>query len=116
MTRIAAIVISPEPGFLVAAGAAIAGSIDGSGVIHGCYDRVGEAGSHTVVLQDAGATCPGGTTAISWNQTGLHGPAAPARLAGPEHGPVAGAPGLSAGRPCRVVTAGPSKREPEDLV
>jgi hypothetical protein len=99
-------------------GAAIAGSIDGSGVIHGCYDRAGKAGSHTVVLQDAGATCPGGTTAISWNQTGPHGPAASARLAGPGPGPAAGGTGLSAGGLTgdQVVTAGPAKRESEDLV
>lgn len=51
-----------------AAGAAmIAGPIDDSGVIHGCYYPVTSTGSHRVVLQNAGTRCPSGTTAISWS-------------------------------------------------
>ena len=64
--------------------AAIAGPIDGSGVIHGCYTNKALNGSHLLVLQDASTTCPGGTTAISWNQ---QGPAGPAGAAGPQGPP-----------------------------
>jgi hypothetical protein len=66
-----------------AAGAAIAGPIDGSGVIHGCWTNAAINGTHVFVLQDAGTTCPNRTTAISWNQQGPAGPAGPAGLAGP---------------------------------
>ena len=103
-------------GFLVllagatAAGAAIASPIDGSGVIHGCYTNTPINGSHVFVLQDAGITCPKGTTAVSWNQTGpagppgATGPAGQAGAAGPQ-GPTgpAGPQG-----PAGSSTAGPS--------
>jgi hypothetical protein len=61
-----------------AAGAAVAsGPADGSGAIHGCYSTQALNGSHVFVLQDAGTTCPKGTTAISWNQTGPAGATGP---------------------------------------
>ena len=48
------------------AGAAIAGGpVDGSGVIHGCWTNTAVNGTHVFVLQDAGTTCPKGTTAIA---------------------------------------------------
>jgi hypothetical protein len=53
------------------------------------------------VLQDAGTSCPKGTTAISWNQTGPAGPAGPAGTTGP-----AGAIG-SAGPAGNTGAAGP---------
>ena len=54
-----------------AAGAAIAGGpVDSSGVVHGCYTTNAIKGSHFFVLQDAGTSCPRGTTAIMWNQQG----------------------------------------------
>jgi hypothetical protein len=65
-----------------AAGAAIAGPIDG-GVIHGCYYRANNAGAHTLVLQDVGTKCPNNTTAIQWNQTGQQGPQGNTGTAGP---------------------------------
>jgi hypothetical protein len=46
------------------AGAAITGPVDGSGVISRCYTTKALNGSHVLVLQDAGTTCPAGTTAI----------------------------------------------------
>jgi len=46
------------------AGAAITGPVDGSGVISGCYTTKALNGSHVLGLQDAGTTCPAGTTAI----------------------------------------------------
>jgi hypothetical protein len=65
-----------------AAGAAItSGPVDSSGAIHGCYTNAKIDGSHVIVLQDAGTTCPKGTTAIIWNQTG---PAGPAGATGPQ--------------------------------
>jgi hypothetical protein len=67
-----------------AAGAAIAsGPVSNSGVIDGCYTNAEVNGSHAFVLQDQGTSCPSGTTAIEWNQTGPQGPAGPAGPQGP---------------------------------
>ncbi len=67
-----------------AAGAAIAASpIDSSGVIHGCWSNGAINGSHVFVLQDAGTSCPRGTTAISWKQAGAQGSQGPAGPQGP---------------------------------
>jgi hypothetical protein len=76
--------------------AAIAGPVDGSGVIHGCWTNTAVNGTHVFVLQDAGTNCPKGTTAISWNQQGPAGPAGAAGPTGPAGtaGP-AGATGLA---------------------
>jgi hypothetical protein len=60
-----------------AAGASIASPTDSSGVIHGCWTNAEVGGTHAFVLQDAGTSCPKGTTAISWNQTGIQGPQGP---------------------------------------
>jgi hypothetical protein len=74
--------------------AAIAGGpVDSSGVVHGCYTNRALNGSHVFVLQDAGTTCPKGTTAISWNQAGATGPAGPAGPIGPAG--ATGATGLT---------------------
>ena len=56
-----------------AATAATPSPVDSSGVIHGCWTNAELGGSHVFVLQDAGTTCPKGTTAISWNQKGATG-------------------------------------------
>lgn len=63
---------------MVAAGAGIAiASIPGpDGVIHGCYKTSGPAqGALTVI--DSTASCPSGTAALNWNQTGPQGAAGP---------------------------------------
>lgn len=79
MRRSVAILISAGAGLALvaagtAAGAAIAGPIDGSNTIHGCYaTKANNAGSHTVVLQDTGTNCPPNATAISWNEEGPPG-------------------------------------------
>jgi hypothetical protein len=66
-----------------AAGAAIAsGPVDSSGVVHGCYTTNAIKGSHVFVLQDAGTSCPRGTTAIMWNQQGTQGSPGPQGPAG----------------------------------
>lgn len=58
--------------------AAIAGGpVDSSGVIYGCFTNVAIKGTHALVLQDAGTTCPRGTTAVSWNEQGQPGVAGP---------------------------------------
>lgn len=57
-----------------AAGAAIASRPVSSGVIHGCYYPANAGGSHKLVLQNVGTSCPTGTTAIKWNQQGPAGP------------------------------------------
>jgi hypothetical protein len=67
------------------AGAVIMGGpVDGSGMIHGCWTNAAVHGSHIFVLQDAGTSCPNGTTAIAWNQAGPAGPAGPPGPAGPK--------------------------------
>ncbi len=80
------------------------GPVDSTGVIHGCWSNTALNGSHAFVLQDAGTSCPKGTTAISWNMQGPEGPEGPAGPSGPA-GP-AGAAGPSAG-PSGSTTAGP---------
>jgi hypothetical protein len=86
--RSATILISAGAGLVLlaggtTAGAAIAGPVDGSGVIHGCWTNTAINGTHVIVLQDAGTNCPKGTTAISWNQQGPAGPAGATGPAGP---------------------------------
>lgn len=72
--------------------AAAAGPVSGSEVITGCYTTAEVNGSHAVVLQDGGTTCPKGTSAVTWNEqgpagpagaTGLRGTAGPAGATGP---------------------------------
>jgi hypothetical protein len=98
-----------------AAGAAIAsGPVDSSGVIHGCWTNAAINGTHVFVLQDAGTSCPKGTTAISWNQTGPAGPAGatgPAGAIGPAGpaGPVGNTgPAGPVGAPGPTGPAGPA--------
>jgi len=87
MKRSATILISASLVLLAsgaAAGAATAGGpVDSSGVIHGCWTNAAINGTHVFVLQDAGTSCPKGTTAISWNQQGPAGPTGPAGPQGP---------------------------------
>ena len=106
-----------------------ASPVSGSGVIDGCWTNAAINGSHVIVLQDQGTSCPRGTTAISWNESGPSGPAGPAGPAGPT-GPAgaAGSAGPAAdrtrrgcgpgwpGRPDRTrragdLLAGPAKRD-----
>jgi hypothetical protein len=47
--------------------------VDGNNVIHGCYTNAAISGSHVFVLQNAGTSCPSGTTAVSWNEQGSPG-------------------------------------------
>jgi hypothetical protein len=56
---------------LAGAGTALASIPDGAGVIHGCYSKSGDL----KIIDPATATCPGGTTPLSWSQTGPQGPA-----------------------------------------
>jgi hypothetical protein len=87
-----------------AAYAAVAASPVSSGMINGCYTTSAINGSHVFVLQDAGKTCPKGTTPIAWNQQGPTGPAGPAGPAGPS-GPAGPAgPSGPAGPPGPTVT------------
>ena len=53
--------------------AATAGPVSGTGVITGCYTTAAVNGSHALVLQNAGTSCPSGTSAISWNEQGPAG-------------------------------------------
>src|ERR1039457_4920751 len=86
----AAVISSPSP-------------VDSSGVIHGCWRNAALNGSHVFALQNAGTSCPKGTTAISWNEqgpagpAGAKGPAGPAGATGPAGSPGAAGPSGPAG-------------------
>jgi hypothetical protein len=102
--------------------AVAAGPVSSGGVVSGCYTNAEISGSHALVLQNQGTTCPRGTTAVSWNEqgpagatgatgaqgdagpqgpAGLHGPAGATGAQGP---PGAGLASLDAldGIPCNV--------------
>jgi hypothetical protein len=51
---------------------------DGNGVIHGCYNKVGNL---RVINTDTGQACRNAETALTWNRTGPQGPAGPSSLA-----------------------------------
>jgi hypothetical protein len=92
-----------------AAGAAIAsGPVDSSGVIHGCWTNAEINGSHALVLQDAGTSCPKGTTAVTWNQTGPAGPAGQTGPAGPKGATGAQGPQGATGAQGPAGPAGPA--------
>jgi hypothetical protein len=61
---------------LLVGGIAYASIPDANGVIHGC--RKNSGGALRVIDTDAGQTCAGNETALSWNQTGPQGPPGPA--------------------------------------
>lgn len=114
MKRSAAILISAGAGFVLlaggaTAGAAIAGPVDGSGVIHGCYDTGGN-----LKVIDASAACPKGYTALNWGQTGPQGtqgpqgPAGPAGPQGPKGDPGATGPAGPVGPAGPQGAAGPA--------
>jgi hypothetical protein len=85
------IVVAGATTLLLAAGSSVAAAavmsdpspVSSSGVIDGCWTKAEIHGSHVIVLQDQGTTCPKGTTAISWNESGPPGPAGPAGPSGP---------------------------------
>lgn len=85
-----------------AAGAAIAAGPVSSGVVSACYKTVAASnGSHAVLLENTGHTCPSGYTHVTWNQKGQTGPQGqigPQGQPGPQGqtGPE-GPPGPSAG-------------------
>jgi hypothetical protein len=64
-------------GACTAAFAMIADGPVSGGVIYGCFKAAATNGSHTLVLQNAGSSCPSGDTAIKWNQRGPSGPQGP---------------------------------------
>jgi hypothetical protein len=106
-----AITISSAAGLVLVVGGAaaeatIAGPIDSSGVIHGCYSNAALHGSHIVILQNAGTACPRTYTAIKWNQRGVPGqqgvrglPGQPGIPGPPGQPGMQGPPGPSTGGP-----------------
>jgi hypothetical protein len=96
------IIIAGAVTLVLAAGAGIATAavisspspVDSSGVIHGCWWNAALNGSHVFALQNAGTSCPKGTTAISWNK---RGPAGPAGATGPAGSPGPAGPSGPAG-------------------
>jgi hypothetical protein len=82
---------------LVAGGTAADASIpaspvDGSGVIHGCYDSGGN-----VKVINVSATCPKGYTSLNWSQTGPQGATGPQGPQGPQGATGAQGPAGPAG-------------------
>src|SRR5258708_17064396 len=62
---------------LTAGGAIAYASIPApNGTIDGCYKTSGPAQGALIII-DSTATCPSGTAALNWNQTGPQGPAGP---------------------------------------
>jgi hypothetical protein len=53
--------------------AATSGPESSAGVITGCYTNAAVNGSHALFVQNAGTSCPKGTSAISWNEQGPAG-------------------------------------------
>ena len=85
--KLSKIILATAAGVTLVAGgtaayAATAGPVDSGGLVHGCYSNKAMDGTHTVWLQDAGTSCPNGTTPITWNQQGQPGPQGPAGPAG----------------------------------
>lgn len=80
------VIIAGATALVLTAGASAAtaavlssGPVDSTGVIHGCWTNAAAfSGSHVFVMQNAGTSCPKGTTAISWNMQGPEGPEGPA--------------------------------------
>jgi len=85
--------------------ATVLSPVDSSGVIHGCYTNAELNGSHALVLQDAGTSCPRGTTAISWAAQGPAGPAGPTGPVGPAGSAGPSGPAGPSGAPGATVTA-----------
>jgi hypothetical protein len=61
-------------GAVVGTGVSWAAVPDANGIIHGCYDNKGTVHALKVIDTASTATCPGGSTALNWNQTGPQGP------------------------------------------
>src|SRR5258707_12761650 len=82
---------------LTAGGAIAYASIPApNGTIDGCYKTSGPAQGALIII-DSTATCPSGTAALNWNQTGPQGPAGPS-TAGPGGLGVGGVSGGGAAR------------------
>lgn len=81
-------------------GIAMASIPDASGVIHGC--RASRSGALSVI-DSTTESCPKGTTALDWNQTGPQGPAGATGAPGPQ-GPPGTIASLDAldGVPCNT--------------
>jgi hypothetical protein len=77
----AAVMSSPSP-------------VSSSGVIDACWTNAAVNGSHIIVLQNQGTTCPSGTTPIQWNEQGPSGAPGPTGPSGPPGSAgAAGSPG-----------------------
>jgi hypothetical protein len=65
----------------VGVGIAYASIPASGGTIDGCY-KTSNPGQGALIVIDSSATCPSGTTALNWNQTGPQGPAGPSGVSG----------------------------------
>jgi len=92
-----------------AAGAAVLSGPVSGGVVNACYATTGASnGSHAVLLENTGTSCPSGYTHITWNQKGQTGPAGPTGATGATgatgpQGPAGPSTGGSAGLNLQVI-------------
>jgi Collagen triple helix repeat (20 copies) len=100
----AAVTVVLAGGTTAAVAAVVASPVSGT-TIYGCYTNAAVNGSHALVLQDAGTSCPRGTTAISWSQSGGAGATGPA---GPSGAPGATGPAGPSGPPGVAGATGPA--------
>jgi hypothetical protein len=81
--RVASIALVSTSALVVGGGAWAWASVpDGSGVIHACYSTNGTLKQLVLVDPAKGTRCPGGYTALNFNQTGPQGPVGPQGVTG----------------------------------
>ena len=76
LIRPAVVAVAIVGALLVAGGIAYATIPDASGVIHGCYNKTGQA-TLRVIDTDKGQACSSSETPLNWSQTGPTGPQGP---------------------------------------
>ncbi len=106
-TKVRAAIVGAVVAAAVVGGVSYASIPDAAGVIHGCYTN---DSPHTLRVLDTARTptCPRGTTAISWNQTGPQGEPGPAGTAGAAGTPGAPGPAGTPGTPGATGATGPA--------
>jgi hypothetical protein len=114
--RMAVLTMGVAAAVLAGGGAAVAavtatGPVDGNNVVHGCYTNAELNGSHALVLQDAGTSCPKGTTAVQWNEQGQPGATGQTGATGAQ-GPAGISVGVSGSSNTELAMLSPAAYEP----
>lgn len=82
LIRPAVVAVVATGALLVAGGIAYATIPDGSGVIHGCYQK--NQGTLRVIDTGQAQTCSSSEAPLNWSQTGPQGPQGPQGIQGPQ--------------------------------